>query len=251
MGYSLLIISRDHQKLQKTRSEIMSKYPNCPQVKTLAVDFTKRDIYETIESQINQLEVIDVLVNNVGMAFEVGEYFTRIPDTKQFITSLVNVNIIAMTKMIDLILPKMVDKNRGIIINVSSISAANPIPLISLYSASKIYGDYLSRALHFEYKDKGIIVQSVLPAFVSTKMSKLKPSFFIPTPQQYVGETLKTVGIESRTYGYWTHKLIGFFQDCIVSNTIGSYFNTINGYNKLKHLRKKYYKRNGLINDFK
>lgn len=251
IGYSLLIISRNDEKLQKTRSEILSKYPKCSYVKTLAVDFTKSDIYDTIKSEIDRLEVIDVLVNNVGMSFVVGEYLTHIPNSEQFITSLINVNIVAMTKMIDLILPKMVHRSRGIITNVSSISGAYPTPLISAYSASKAYEDFLSRALHDEYKNEGIVIQSVLPAFVSTKMSNLSPSFFIPTPKQYVSEALKTVGIESRTYGYWTHKMMGFFQDCIISNIIGSYYNSINGYNKLKYYRDRYYKKRGLIDPMK
>jgi len=78
MGYSLLLISRNDEKLQKTRSDILLKCQKCSYIKTIAVDFTDCHIYDIIKCEIDKLEVIDVLVNSVGMNFEVGEYFTRI-----------------------------------------------------------------------------------------------------------------------------------------------------------------------------
>jgi len=72
------------------------------------------------------------------MTFEVGQYLTRIGDKKRLIISLINVNIIAMTKMIDLILPNMINRNCGAIINVWSICDANPIQLLWLYSPPEL-----------------------------------------------------------------------------------------------------------------
>lgn len=66
-----------------------------------------------------------------------------------------------------------------------------------------------SEDLAAEYKNRGIIVQCVLPGYVSTKMSKIrKPTFFAPSPDKYVDSALSTVGIESHTLGYWPHNIL-------------------------------------------
>ncbi|CAG2169772.1 unnamed protein product [Oppiella nova] len=249
MGYCLLIISRNDDKLQKVRADLLSKNPKCAAIKTLAVDFTKSDIYDKIQEVTDSLDVIDVLVNNVGMSSKTCEYFTRIERLKDFIHSIINCNVFSMTKMISLVLPKMVAKRRGIIISLSSLSATNPVPLLAVYSASKVYCDYLSRSLYYEYRDKGIIVQSVLPGFVSTNMSAMRPSFTCPTADHYVREAIKTVGIESRTYGHYAHKLLGLLQDSI-NSTFGQFLNTILAFRHLSKLRSRYYLKHRLRDDF-
>lgn len=66
-----------------------------------------------------------------------------------------------------------------------------------------------SEDLAAEYKNRGIIVQCVLPGYVSTKMSKIrKPTFFAPSPEKYVDSALSTIGIESHTLGYWPHNVL-------------------------------------------
>ena len=139
MGYNLLIISRNEEKLNKTKEEILSKHKKCSHIRTLAVDFTKPDIYERLESSINDLEDIHVLVNNVGISYTYPEYFTAIPESRQLIESIINCNVISMTRIIQMVLPKMEAKRRGVIINLSSYSASYSMPLLSIYSSSKIY----------------------------------------------------------------------------------------------------------------
>lgn len=67
-------------------------------------------------------------------------------------------------------LPGMLRKKKGIIINNASASGRIPTPLYSVYSATKAYMDFFSRALSAEYANSGVIVQSLCPYFVSTKV---------------------------------------------------------------------------------
>nr|KAF6324621.1 hydroxysteroid 17-beta dehydrogenase 12 [Myotis myotis] len=95
---------------------------------------------------------------------------------------MLNVNILSVCKMTHLVLPGMVERSKGVILNISSASGMNPFPLLTIYSATKGFVDFFSQCIHEEYKSKGIFVQSVLPFFVATKMSKIrKPSLTVPT----------------------------------------------------------------------
>ncbi|KAJ8252640.1 hypothetical protein COCON_G00219520 [Conger conger] len=79
-----------------------------------------------------------------------------------------------------------------------------PVPLLTIYSSTKAFVDFFSRGLNAEYKSRGIIIQSVLPFFVATKMTKIrKPTLDKPTPERYVAAELTTVGLESQTNGYF------------------------------------------------
>jgi len=199
--------------------------------------------------EVKKLPSIDVLINNVGITYQYVEYFNKIPNSLELITNIININIVSCTRLIHMILPQMEAKRRGVIINISSASGAYPSPLLSVYSASKVYMDFLSRGLQLEYEDKGIIIQSVLPNFVATKLSKIRPGLISPKPNDYVNNAIKTVGIESRTYGYWTHKVVGFFQDCVIPFIMGPNYNSRIIFNELKKNRVKYYKKFGIKND--
>ena len=154
------------------------------------------------------------MVNNIAMGYPLGkpEYFLRIPNLSKFISSMINVNIVACTKMTAMILPGMVVRGSGVVINTSSISALSPTPLIALYSASKVFVDYFSRALSEEYRHKGIIVQSLIPGFVraSRKPSKFWAEFFVPKTKNYVKTGLKIVGKVDATTGHIGYRYIQF-----------------------------------------
>ena len=69
--------------------------------------------------------------------------------------------------------------------------------MLAAYGASKVYVDHLSCALQIEYANKNIVIQSILPAYVSTKMSKIsRSSFMVPKPKDYIEAQMKTVGFE-------------------------------------------------------
>lgn len=72
--------------------------------------------------------------------------------------------------------------------------------------------DYFSRALHYEYASKGIFVQSLTPFVIATKMvayssSTLKRSFFSPSAEEYASHAVSTLGLATRTTGYWKHEI--------------------------------------------
>ncbi|XP_036620789.1 very-long-chain 3-oxoacyl-CoA reductase [Trichosurus vulpecula] len=207
-GMKIVLISRSQEKLKDVANEIREKFK--VETKTIAVDFGSIDIYKKIQTELAGLQ-IGVLVNNVGMSYEYPEYFLDIPDLDNTINKLININVFSVCKMTQLVLPGMLERSKGAILNISSASGMYPVPLLSVYSATKAFVDFFSQCLHAEYRSKGIFVQSVLPFFVATKLAKIrKPTLDKPSSDTFVKSAIKTVGMQSRTNGYPVHTLMGW-----------------------------------------
>lgn len=205
-GMAVVLISRTQEKLDKVAKDISDKYN--VETKTIAVDFTRgQEIYHVIEKQLQGLE-IGVLINNVGMSYPNPEYFLTPADATLY-ADIISCNIHSVINMCKLVMPDMAERKKGVVINVSSLSAQIPSPLLTIYGASKAFVDKFSIDLGAEYAEHGIIVQSILPGYVASKMSKIrKSSWMAPSPTTYVNEALKTVGVQDRTNGYLMHTVL-------------------------------------------
>jgi len=208
-GFNLLLISRTKSKLDEVAEALRSKYK--VQTDVLAVDFTSADIsfYEDIRAAISKLDRVGVLVNNVGINYEFPTSFLE--GTPKLTDDIVNVNISGVNRMTHIVLPKMVERKSGAIINVGSFSGVIPAPMLSTYSATKAYVDFFSWCLSTEYKDKGIAVQGITPGITVSNMSKVrKPNVFagIADPAAVAKGSLDTLGQEVRWCPFWGHALI-------------------------------------------
>ncbi|XP_054722876.1 inactive hydroxysteroid dehydrogenase-like protein 1 [Uloborus diversus] len=207
-GLNIIIISRSKEKLDKTAKEIEDEFK--VQTFVIQADFSKgREIYEDIERQLKDKE-IGILINNVGCMYEYPQCFMNVPEQKLW--DLININIASVTMMTYIVIPQMIQRKKGIIVNMSSISSFNPLPLMAVYSASKVYVDWFSRALSYEYKDEGVIVQSLVPSYIATSLVRFssllqRPSFLVPDPERFVRSAICTLGVADRTTGFWSHGL--------------------------------------------
>ncbi|CAL8084989.1 unnamed protein product [Calicophoron daubneyi] len=208
-GLNIMLISNDPDSLTQTAEEIEATYG----VKTKAIlgDFTEPDLIEKLRPEIEQLPSVACLVNNVGMFCPLREAaISGGLISLEFIQKIIKCNMASGTNMSHLVAPILLRQNRpnAAIINISSQSAFMPLPYISLYGASKAYISHFSLALEEELRGRGIIVQTVYPAIVATRLSGItRASFVIPDPETFVKSALDLLGVENRTAGYIGHAL--------------------------------------------
>ncbi|KAM4726239.1 hydroxysteroid (20-beta) dehydrogenase 2 [Anableps anableps] len=204
-GLDVILIGRSDDKLQMVAKEIKNKYRR--KTHTIQVDFTEGgSIYSSIAKKLQGLQ-IGILVNNVGMiCTDHLAYFLETPNAKQKITQIINCNILSVTQMTRLVLPGMVDRGIGLIINISSEMGCRPHPLLALYSATKIFVTYFSQCLHAEYKSVGITVQCVAPFMVSTNMThNMQVNCLVKSASAFAYEAVNTVGHSIYTSGCLSH----------------------------------------------
>lgn len=208
LGMNIILMSRSMDKLTRVAQEIEAEFHVETQV--VQVDFSAgRGIFEHIAEAIRGKE-IGILVNNVGVMYEMPMELNEL--SQDVIWQHVNVNMGSLTMMCWLVLPQMIRRRRGAIINLSSSSSIGPLPYMNIYSASKIYVDYFSRALSHEVRNTGVTVQTLIPFYVATNLTKFsdiigRPSLLVPNAQSFVRSALSTLGIRSRTTGYWSHEI--------------------------------------------
>lgn len=179
-GLNVVLVSRSLTNLQVV-ARMISKSTNV-QTKVIAVDFTSGpEIYDQIKQQIAGIE-IGILVNNVGMFYPTApDYFIDIPDREKVIQDIIKCNITSVPMMCGLILPQMVQRKKGLVLNMSSISSVIRAPNMAMYSASKAFVSKFSSDLGAEYESHGITVQG----FVTSTVGRLVFSHFFACDDCY------------------------------------------------------------------
>lgn len=205
-GLNIVLISRTQSKLDACAEEIQSKFPNS-EVKTIQADFNSEDkeVYAKIQDELDRIPV-GILVNNVGMSYAYAEYLQFLEEDT--VDSLVRMNIVSTNRMTRMVLPGMVDRKKGCIVNISSAAGAMHCgdPMYTIYSASKAYVDFFSRSLDVEYKSKGIDVQCVIPYLVTSKLSKIRhSSLMVPNPRTFAKEAVRNIGYGNSVVPYTWH----------------------------------------------
>ena len=207
-GMNVVLMSRTQSRLKDARAEILSKYPKV-QVEILAVDFNRIDdssVREELQRTLDQVKDIGVLFNNVGVSYDFPEFFDQLSEDR--VDSLIKLNVTAATVMTKLVLPGMTQRQRGVIVNVSSGSGRLVVPLLSEYSATKKYIEQFTLCLAAEYSAKNVQIQCHVPMFVSTKLAKIRrSSFLVPSPATYARASVAHLGHDTLLSPYWPHAL--------------------------------------------
>ena len=124
-------------------------------------------ITAAVESIRGELGAIDILVNNAGIA-KFGSFMDLTPEEW---TNIIDVNVKGVYYTTRAVLPEMIERNTGDIINISSTAGQKGAPITSAYSASKAAVIGLSESLMLEVRKKNIRVTTLTPSTVATEMA--------------------------------------------------------------------------------
>lgn len=162
-GFNLILVSRNKPKLEEMANLLTKQFNN--KVLVISEDLSKATSAKSIFEQVSKSQMeVDILVNNAGVALY-GEF--RNIDLKTEL-SMIQLNIVTLTELVKYFLPNMLQKNEGQIMNIASTAAFQPVPMMSIYAASKAYVLSFSEALSEELKQTGIYVTAVCPGPTNT-----------------------------------------------------------------------------------
>lgn len=163
-GYDLVVAARRKEKLAELKQELEDAHGVRVFVmeKDLSVPGAGTELYNQIEKE--GLE-IDILVNNAGFGGQ-GKFIERDWEAD---LAMINVNVTSLAELTRRVLPGMVERGSGKILNVASTAAFLPGPLQAVYYATKAFVTSFSQAIAEEVAGTGVTVTAVCPSATSTE----------------------------------------------------------------------------------
>jgi short-subunit dehydrogenase len=165
--YDLVLVARSSEKLTQVAAELQSQFGMT--AKTVALDLAEAPAPKFLFDQLQRAGVaVDILVNNAGF----GAFGELASMPEEEILGQIRVNITALTHLTRLFLPPMLARRSGKIMNVASIAAFQPGPLMAVYYATKAYVLSFSEAVANEVAESGVSVTCFCPGATDTSFQK-------------------------------------------------------------------------------
>ena len=157
-GHDLVVVARSAGKLDTLANELSSKHDI--QVETVPLDLSVAGAGGHLADDLKKRGLrIDLLVNNAGFGDQ-GRFLDLSLDRQLQMIGLQNATIVELTHRL---LPAMIEQKSGGIINISSMAGFQPMPFVSVYSATKAFLTTFSLALEAEVSGLGVRVVTVCP----------------------------------------------------------------------------------------
>ena len=163
-GHDLVINARNEERLRELATELENEFGIQVHVlpKDLSVESAPEEIYNALQEENI---TINILINNAG--FDVHGKFHNTPGDQE--RQMIQVNLVALTKLTKLCLPAMVERGSGRILNIGSTGSFIPSPLNAIYSATKAYVLSFSEAISMELRGTGVTVTALCPGATRTE----------------------------------------------------------------------------------
>jgi hypothetical protein len=162
-GYDLALVARSGDALERIAERLRARFGI--DVEVIVADLTQVD---TVESVVARCEVrfgrVDLLVNNAG--FGAHGRFETIEAARQL--DMIRLNVESLVALAHRVLPGMLARRSGGIINVGSTAAFQPCPYMAVYGATKAFVLSFSEALHEENRSRGVTVLGLNPGQTAT-----------------------------------------------------------------------------------
>src|SRR5208282_2051074 len=190
--YDLVLVARREEKLREVAER--AKQAGAAKATIIAADLSRADAAAEIHRRLAAENIaVDYLVNNAGFGTHGG--FVRAPLDREI--EEINLNVSALVALTRLFLPAMVEKRRGIVVNVASTAAFQPVPWMATYAATKAFVLSFSEALAGELAGTGVTVMALCPGPTRTEFQQVAsvedsgvPSFAYMDAATVVGQAI-------------------------------------------------------------
>lgn len=165
----LVLVARRGEHLDSLKADLEARYPSV-HVFVYVMDITRENQSRDFVGWLEREGIrVNFLINNAGMGdrgpFATGDWVK--------IHAMLELNIVALTRLTHHLLPMLREGGRGAILNVSSCAGLIPLPHMAVYAATKAYVNSFSDGLRMELRDTGITVTAVLPGPVETEFGRV------------------------------------------------------------------------------
>lgn len=162
-GVSVVVVARRTDRLDALAVEL-------GEIEVITADLATREGQHAVGDRIrDESRPIDLVVNNAGFGSS-GDFIAVDADR---LASEIEVNIAALTRISHAALSAMVPRQRGWLLNVSSVASFHPAPHLAVYAATKAYVTSLTESLHEEVKKSGVKVTALCPGLTGTEFQSV------------------------------------------------------------------------------
>ncbi|TIL65714.1 SDR family NAD(P)-dependent oxidoreductase [Mesorhizobium sp.] len=161
-GYELILVARSQVKLDALAKRLANMTGRS--VKAIAADLNNKSDLNRIETLLRTDTGITMLVNNAG----VGAVAPLLASDADAMEDMIGLNVTALTRLTYALVPALVARGGGGIINISSAVGIGPEILNGVYGGTKAFVLAFSLSLHKELADKNVQIQAVLPGATAT-----------------------------------------------------------------------------------
>ena len=168
-GYNLILTARRAEKLAELKAELEAEGTK---VKTLTFDVRDAEAAETaVDSLEPEWRKIDVLINNAGLALGLDKEYEGDPDDWN---TMIDTNIKGLLTMTRLIVPGMVERNEGHVINIGSVAGDAAYAKGNVYCATKAAVKTITDGLRIDLAETAVRVTNLKPGLVETNFSNVR-----------------------------------------------------------------------------
>lgn len=164
--YRIILVARKSTRLTKAAAQLRK---SGAEVLAVPADLSTPNAAAVLKKRLDKKKIrVDVLVNNAGFGLA-GPFVATSPKRE---TEMLNLNVTALVELCKLYAPEMAARKSGRILNVASVAAFLPGPLMSGYYASKAFVRSFSWALAEELEPMGVTVSCLCPGPTATRFAK-------------------------------------------------------------------------------
>ncbi len=162
-GMHLILAARRKDRMTELATELNTRHGTRCHIVT--IDLSEPESGKVLFDEIKRLGIdIELLVNNAGIGM-IGQIETTDPEE---VRRMLNLNLMTLTDLTYRVLPGMLQRGHGAIINMSSQAAFQPVAFMAAYAASKSFILHLSEALWAEARSRGVTVMALCPGVTRT-----------------------------------------------------------------------------------